>query len=239
MSFLSLMLTACASSAVMGPDDGGPSPAKIAVDAAEKSWWSIYFRIRNEPSEEPEWHIDALIADRVLAPIIVRTESGIALWRFHRRAANDAAGHRFSFVFYADRATARDVNLGVEQSTVARSLREAGFLIETGLADLSGTPDAALEATSDRSWPDAIQRSWPWFIMGVSQSWLRLIREVRKTHPLADNATTAELIRYYRNVHEEISALWREHGQHAYLHHLSALFAYQPLIIRDTTLKRF
>jgi hypothetical protein len=146
---------------------------------------------------------------------------------------------RFSLLFYSDLDTAQTINNGVTRSPAARLLRENGLLLETGLADLSGDADPALEATSDPSWPDAIQRSWPWFIMGVSQSWLRLISEVRTARPLAGDPSAGELIAYYQRIHEEVAGLWREHGQHAYLHHLNAPFGYQPLIIRETNLKRF
>jgi hypothetical protein len=42
-----------------------------------------------------------------------------------------------------------------------------------------------------------------------------------------------------RGVDERVTTLWRDHGQHVYLHHLNALFGYQPLVIRETNLKRF
>jgi hypothetical protein len=32
-------------------------------------------------------------------------------------------------------------------------------------------------------------------------------------------------------VQQEINTIWAEQGQHAVLHHLSAVFAYQPLLI--------
>ncbi|HEX9583709.1 MAG TPA: hypothetical protein VGB36_04310, partial [Gammaproteobacteria bacterium] len=107
---------------------------------------------------------------------------------------------RFSLLFYSDLDTAQTINNGVTRSPAARLLRENGLLLETGLADLSGDADAALEATSDPSWPDAIQRSWPWFIMGVSQSWLRLISEVRTARPLAGDPSAGELIAYYQRI---------------------------------------
>lgn len=188
---------------------------------------------------EPDWHIDTLLADQVLAPIIANTESRIRLWRFHRRAADDAAGHRFSFLFYADQNTAQAINNEIEKSAVVTALRNDGLLLEVNLAALAKSPDTALEATSDKGWPNEIQRSWPWFIMGISQSWLKLIGEVRATRPLSGEASVADLLEYYGGVQEEVSRLWREHGQHAYLHHLNALFGYQLLIIRETNLKRF
>jgi hypothetical protein len=74
--------------------------------------------------------------------------------------------------------------------------------------------------------------------MGVSQTWLSLIRQVTAEQPL-DNTSPEALLDYYRSVNDRVSALWRVHGQHAYLHHLNALFGYELLIIRETNLKRF
>lgn len=238
-SFLSALMTACAPAAVVQQKDRAPEPADTMFGASNKGWWKIYFHIRRDPSGEPDWHVDALLADQTLAPVVAPTEPGIELWRFHRRAALDAAGHRFSLLFYSDRETARTINNGISQSRAVKLLSEHGLLLKIGLAELSAPPDVAIEATSDATWPESIQRSWPWFIMGVSQSWLKLISEVKKTRPIKDDPTIEELIAYYRGLNDEVSALWREHGQHVYLHHLNALFGYQPLVIRETNLKRF
>jgi len=65
------------------------------------------------------------------------------------------------------------------------------------------------------------------------------LREVRTTRELSSGASLSELLDYYRRVHDEVSALWREHGQYTYLHHLNAIFGYQRLIVRETNLKQF
>jgi hypothetical protein len=36
----------------------------------------------------------------------------------------------------------------------------------------------------------------------------------------------------YQRAQEHLSALWKVHGSHALLHHLNALFAYQPVLAR-------
>jgi hypothetical protein len=92
--------------------------------------------------------------------------------------------------------------------------------------------------TSDAAWPPEIQASWPWFIMGVSQTWLSLIKQVTAEQPIQEPSPEA-LLDYYASVNDRVTALWRDYGQHAYLHHLNALFGYEPLVIRETNLKRF
>ena len=92
--------------------------------------------------------------------------------------------------------------------------------------------------SSDANWPAEIQASWPWYIMGVSQTWLSLIDQVRAEQPLEETSGDA-LLDYYGEVNARVTALWRDYGQHVYLHHLNALFGYAPLVIRETNLKRF
>lgn len=230
---------ACAPGVTLQQDAPAPAPARLAVEESGKAWWRVYFRLAWDQAQEPEWHIDALLADQVMAPVIAHAEPRLSLWRFHRRAARDEHGHRFSFLFYADPETAEVVNNGVKRSPITARLQQAGIVLEVRLASPEGPPADDIGAASDPAWPAAVMRGWPWFVMGVSQSWLRLIAEAKAARSLPEGAALDEVLAYYRAVHDEVSTLWREHGQHAYLHHLNALFGYQLLIIRETNLKRF
>ncbi len=220
-------------------DTPAPAPAYTTFEESGKGWWRVDFQLAWDQQQQPSWHLDALIADQIMAPIVARAEARISLWRFHRRAAPDDHGHRFSFIFYADAETAGIINNEVEKSPIAVQLQEAGVVQHVRLAALNEEAAQDIGATSDQSWPEAIQRGWPWFIMGVSQSWLRLLDEVKAKRPPPDRASLSDVSEYYRAIHEDVSVLWREHGQHAYLHHLNAVFGYQLLIIRETNLKRF
>ncbi len=233
------LTAACAPGVTVHQDAPPPSPALIAFEDSGKGWWTVYFELSWDRSKEPEWHLDALLADQVIAPVVAHAEPRILLWRFHRRAANDAGGHRFSFIFYADAETAEIVNNGVDRAPLTAQLRDAGMVRAVKLAELDQAPAQEIGATSDPAWPEAIKRGWPWFIMGVSQSWLRLIDEAKSGRPSVDGASLHEVVEYYREINTAVSTLWREHGQHAYLHHLNAVFGYQFLIIQETNLKRF
>jgi hypothetical protein len=67
--------------------------------------------------------------------------------------------------------------------------------------------------------------------MGVSRAWLELISSVEggRTRSTRDVAT---LVRRYRSIDDEVSRIWRDFGQHAYVHHLSGVFGYRPLEVR-------
>lgn len=230
---------ACAPDLSLRPPTQEPPSARVSFEEEGNGWWEVYFQLAWNQAEQPSWHLDALIADQIIAPALVHSEERIFLWRFHRRAAPDENGHRFTFLFYADAETAESINEEVENSRLASELLESGIVKEMRLAALDEGAAREIGAKSDPGWPEAIQRAWPWFIMGVSQSWLRLISEVKAQRPPPERESPAEISEYYRGIHDEISALWREHGQHAYLHHLNAVFGYQLLIIRETNLKRF
>jgi predicted nucleic acid-binding Zn ribbon protein len=62
--------------------------------------------------------------------------------------------------------------------------------------------------------------------MGASRMWLDLVGEVA-----AEHTDEQDIEQRYIKVQEEVNTIWAQQGQHAVLHHLSAIFAYQPLLI--------
>lgn len=232
---------------------------RTSVDSAAHAagaWWSVHFQSTWRPANgRPPWHLDTLIADRLIRPALERTGETVPLWRVHRRAAPDAAGHRLTLIYYASEITARSLNHELSTDPLVSQLRDAKLLADVVTDDLGAPRRSDVAATSDPAWPLAIQRSWPWFIMGISAHWLRLIDEVNhatlQTNPPAaapsapstnDKATAQtlpSLLAHYGAVTATVDALWRDQGQHAYLHHLNAVFGYQPLVIREENLKRF
>ena len=70
--------------------------------------------------------------------------------------------------------------------------------------------------------------------------WLNLIREV--TNQTAGGKTPHSLdeaLGIYEQVHATIEQMWQEEGQHAFLHHLNAIFGYEPLMVREKRLMNF
>jgi hypothetical protein len=67
--------------------------------------------------------------------------------------------------------------------------------------------------------------------MGASQMWLNLIADIAAEN-LTDNppASIAEIETFYQQVNETLTELWQNEGRHAFMHHLNALFEYEPLI---------
>ena len=221
----------------------GKIPEQVAPPpeiASAEGWWYARFRLR-WPEEEPvNWHWDLLIAHKIIAPTLDQFKGDIRLWRFHRRAARDPAGHQFSFIFYASAQTAYQIFDALRANELLAEMKLTGVLI----ADFYDQPDKigkpGIGDTSDPNWPPAIQKSWPYYIMGASQMWLNLINEtVADMPPRSAALSLDENEQLYKKVDEIITSLWETNGQHAFLHHLNALFGYKPIIFYEKRMLTF
>lgn len=210
----------------------GRVPVGGVTENSNRFWYAACFRMPWDGKGRPNWAMDALLASEVVLPVLQGASGDMPLWRFHRRAGRDATGHQFTFLMYATPEVAEEALVAMEQSSVVHSLLREGSLksvVRTCRGDL---PKAALNAHSDPGWHPHIQQSWPYFIMGVSAHWLALVDSVSKELGRPMEASIASLLGHYGEVHQEVSQLWQGQGQHAYVHHLSAIFAYEPLFIQ-------
>jgi len=167
-----------------------------------------------------------MIAGEIIHPVLKKHRDDIKLWRFHRRAGSDKHGHVFSFIFYTDSASAKRIYQAIENQPSFALLNK--HRIEwLGTASLQKKNKTRIEDTSDPIWPKNLQKSWPAFIMGVSETWLGLVSDVAsKQEP------TLPTLKRYEQTQKEISTLWQQQGKHAFFHHINAIFAYQPLLMR-------
>ncbi len=214
-----------------------PPPAEIASSAG---WWSARFRIYWPQEEEALWHNDLLIAHKVVSPVLEHNKDNIPLWRFHRRAARDEAGHQFSLIFYASADTAYQVFNRLRSNELLSQMKSAGMVIEDQYDNTDKITKPRIEDTSDKTWPSLIQKSWPYYIKGVSQMWLNLISETVADMPTADTPLSPdEYEALYKEVNATIILLWENNGRHAFLHHLNALFGYRPLVFYEKRMLSF
>jgi len=69
--------------------------------------------------------------------------------------------------------------------------------------------------------------------MGVSEMWLQLISESAGNRLQGVQAASLpKLKECYRETHRSVEETWQKEGRHALLHHLNALFGYEPLTIQ-------
>ena len=70
--------------------------------------------------------------------------------------------------------------------------------------------------------------------------WLNLISETAAEMPkFYSPLSLEENEQQYKNIDETIGALWEENGQHAFLHHLSGLFGYKPIVFHEKRMLKF
>jgi hypothetical protein len=237
-----LALSACTRVVTIRAPVADPIPGSDPELEPTATWWSIAFTMDWDRDRAPQWYLDTMLADQVCAPALVELDSQIRLWRFHRRAGYDDFGHRFKLLVFTDEQTAESLYRRIRNASVLQWLESEQLVESVAMTRANQSELPSIARTSDRSWPPEIQASWPWFIMGVSQTWLSLIQQVTvevTVEEAAEELSTDAVLEYYRSVNDRVDILWRNHGQHVYLHHLNALFGYQPLIIRETNLKNF
>jgi len=233
-----IMLSGCAG---MKPEGSVATVSQEpGSDSATLNWWAIRFQNDWPEGMTAEWYMDALIAHRIIAPVHEIYRDQISLWRFHRRAARDGAGHQFSFIFYTDTATATEVFNAVREDSLLAELQKVGkirrfFTDGTGQITKPGIGD-----TSDQSWSPIVKNTWPYFIMGVSQTWLEMIdAEAGRREMIIDNASIETLQDQYRRIDGDVRKAWQLEGHHAFLHHLNAVFGYTPIIVGEDVLMKF
>lgn len=219
---LAAFLAGCA--ALKAPPEQRAIEPPVASQAEQPvRWWYLRFRLNRAEEGEVNSFLDALIADQLLAAAIAQYQAEIPLWRFHRRWSDDATGHQFSFIFFAPSPVADELAAQIERDPLLQRLADDGYLVEfrVDAAPADHAQDPA--ATSDPRWPPAIQREWPKFIMGASRMWLGLVQSEAARH--------GDLALYprYRAVETVLDELWFSEGNHAFFHHLSALFGYRPV----------
>ncbi|MBN8550073.1 MAG: hypothetical protein J0M12_12215 [Deltaproteobacteria bacterium] len=220
-----IFLTACSAKTT------APSPLLIAdsqrlsASVEQAYWWHSDIHVHWPMGENPDWAVDAMLANEVFAPIVMNQSSAPLLWRFHRRAMRDASGQNFSFIFYASSDRAKEILRKIDADETLKQLSSVGIVERVNSGSFAAAPLPQIEGTSAPGWPPSLQRAWPYFIMGASATWLDLIRQEAQTAEL-DRRDVRTTLEGYRRVSKNIDAIWYEYAQRAFFHHLSAMFAY-------------
>jgi hypothetical protein len=241
MILLSVPLWSCTGTVRNQTHGAIVAPQVLPAGGEDRGWWRVSFQMDwPEGQERPAWHMDLCLAHMVLSPVIDHYKASLVLYRFHRRAARDKDGHRFSFIFYATPETAQGVFEAIKADKDVEAMSVSGKIVKVVFDDSSGYKNVRIEDTSDPKWSPPVRKSWPYYIMGVSQMWLRLIDEVIAEHPEWPRAERwPEAEAFYRSVGDVVTELWQEEGRHAFLHHLNALFGYESLVVYEKKLMNF
>ena len=170
-------------------------------------WWYARFRLNWPPNTDPIWYMDLYLAHQVILPLL------------------------FSFIFYASPRTAQKIFQTLQSDPMAVNMKSGGVIDDIVFDDPAKLTRPNIEDTSDKNWPVSIQKAWPYYIMGVSQMWLNLIAQVAGDNLKSDPPSSIEEMKaFYKQVNQAVTDLWQKQGRHAFMHHLNALFGYEPLI---------
>jgi len=229
MGLAILVLSGCTGMRPTGAPPSSPGFPSPTVDGNE-SWWVYRFRIDWPEGVPADMAVDLLLAHAVVKPSLELFAPRLSYWRFHRRATRDAAGHQFSFLFYTDPATAGALYAALDASPVLAQAQSQGLVLRIIKDDPQNPVRKGIADTSDPHWSPMLQRQWPSYIMGVSLLWLGLIDEAVAELPPGQRKDD-DLLSVYRAADEQITQLWYKEGQHAFLHHLSAVFGYNEMLI--------
>jgi hypothetical protein len=239
------LITGCAATPGKLPSDPA-SPVTLSPAAQGHGWWSVRFRL-DRPEKKTRWERDLLIAHRVAAVLISAHEDDLGLWRFHRRSADDGAGHQFSFLFYTSAETADKINRMVASDPLVEALLSTGVIMQVLTDDIDRNDRPAVSDTSDPKWSPVMQNTWPHFIMGVSRMWLAMIDQISKQISgqistevgSADGPTVKQLLDHYQLVNKEVTGIWQQEAYHALLHHLNAIYGYEAMVYWEKRWKSF
>jgi len=228
---LILSLTACATVTppVLNGDGLKSVPSNMAANTTP-AWRICFFRITWPEGEDPAWAVDLLLAHQIIGPVLADLGPDIQSWRFHRRAARDNVGHQFRFLFYSDSTLAAEIINRIQQDPIRAQLLERQILQSVQCQSPNDMSQSGIGDTSDPNWPETVQNHWPAYIMGISQFWLGLIDDaITELGPPATDVDN--LLEQYQQADETVTTHWHVEGEHALLHHLNAIFGYQPIHI--------
>jgi hypothetical protein len=236
--FLLFVITGCTSLSQIQKQE--IKPIASAALPSGNGWWFARFRMKWPPDTQAVWYMDLYLAHQVIMPLLEQHKKDIFLWRFHRRAARDKGGRQFSFIFYSSPQTAQNIFNTLKTNKQVNHLKFTGVIDQEVYDNPAKITRPKIEDTSDKSWPVSIQKTWPYYIMGVSQMWLDLISEVAKDNlESTAPASLEEIEAFYQQVNKTLTDLWQQEGRHAFMHHLNALFGYEPLIYYEKRYLKF
>ena len=205
------------------------SPKSLSVVEQPHYWWNAKFKMEwQEEYDELDFSNNLIIAHQIINPILVDNQDNIKLWRFHRRAAKDSTGHQFSFVFYATSENAYKIFKEINSNPLLAQLINEKIVEKIIFDDANQPKHPNIQDSSDKSWSMAIQKSWPYYIMGVSILWLDLLNQ----EAIQEELNISSSIKSQQEQYKKITQQWKSQGKHAFFHHISGIFGYESLEVR-------
>lgn len=229
--FLGYFLSACSIQApsIAVPEHQIPLPETISKTGTYYWWYARFKMVWSKDIATLDFGNDLIIAHQIINPVLERHHQDIKLWRFHRRAANDSAGQQFSFIFYTTPDNARKIFQQIKENPISQQLVIERIVEKLRLDNPDKPKRPNIEDTSDKNWSVTVQKSWPYYIMGVSILWLDLLNQQAVLEQIDHSQDLPSQLEQYKQIQEQLTQQWQTQGDHAFFHHISGIFAYEPL----------
>jgi len=203
---------------------------------SKKDYYHIIFHLPFENDNKysiVDSSIHYLIVEELLFNIVNRYEAIIYPWRLHRMFIKKKT-NEFKFKFYCSKWTFNFIRNKVLSNYSMQELLNKRIIKRVEYYKYPyGTNE--IGSDNDISWDYFIKEIWPYYICGVSKSWVYMIHKIFdkvKKENYLNNCHLYPLenrLKYYEKVKNEIEWSWINYGNHAFFHHANALFGYKKI----------
>ena len=207
-------------------------------------WQNFNFKINWAENTQPKWWVDIYLVDLVVRTVVENFKKDITLWRIHRRALRDKSGHELALICFCEQSVANKIHNFIFTNKFLEVAVGFGLIDKFTWEEKSKNNKLNINDLSDKAWPPALQKSWPYFICGTSEMFLELIEQVKITLALEklDIEKLSSLYiaeNYFSRLNNTLLSIWKIHGSHAYFHHLNSIFGYAPMIVQLNNIQPF
>ena len=210
-----------------------PQSLSSKVSYSPHYWWYARFKMKwQAETEQLDFSNNLIIAHQIINPILNNFKNDIQLWRFHRRAANDSAGHQFSFIFYSTADNAAKIFKQINSNPLLTQLMNEQIIERLNFDNPDKPKRSGIKDSSDKNWSLEIQKSWPYYIMGVSIMWLDLLNQEANIAGLNSSQSIKIQQFAYQQINNKITQHWKSQAKHAFFHHISGVFGYEAIDVR-------
>lgn len=198
-------------------------------------WYRINLKLKCKDISNPEFFVALAILDLLFVPAVKTFRKDLECWRFHWSSTNED-GHRLKLFFKTSHQKADEIIKFINSLDFCAFAKKEYLETQEIKYEVFGQANnTKIEVISDEGWPEEIQKSWPYFIMGASDMVIALIEEVKKKQKDELNQDDkTKLEEYYKKVEVDIALVWKGYGNHAFFHHLALLLGDKEIILGTT-----
>lgn len=177
--------------------------------------------------------ISFIVINEIFKPIIRNNNEKLEwkYWRYHARSSDDLTN--IKLIIYTD-----ENNFNIFKDLMEKGKDKLDEEISKTLtfADCKDQGDTdryyEIGGSSTPTWPKELQNTFPVYIQGACDTYLRIIDEFEKS--LIKQKGKLSFISYYQELYNKIKFLWYANGWGSFCHHLGACFLYEPISFRGS-----